>query len=45
MRSYGFRQGLGNELITPKTMFVGRGQVRCRERLGGVFKFYDREAA
>ena len=38
-------QGLGNELIAPKTTSLGPGPVRCRERLGGVLKFYDREAA
>jgi transposase InsO family protein len=38
-------QGLGNERIEPKTTLIGTGPVRCRERLGGVFKFYHREAA
>jgi len=38
-------QGLGNELIASKTTSVGRGPVRCRERLGGVLKFYCRAAA
>ncbi len=38
-------QGLGNELIAPKTTLPGPGPVRCRERLGGVLKFYYREAA
>jgi transposase InsO family protein len=38
-------QGLGNELIAPKTTSIGRGAVRCRARLGGVLKFYYREAA
>ena len=33
-------QGLGNELIAPKTPLVGTGAVRCRERLGGVLKCY-----
>ena len=37
-------QGLGNELIAP-TVSVGTGPVTCRARLGGVLKFYDREAA
>jgi hypothetical protein len=36
---------LGNELIAPKATSLGPGQVRCRERLGGVLKFYCREAA
>ena len=38
-------QGLGNELIAPTTTSLGPGPVRCRERLGGVLKFYYREAA
>jgi putative transposase len=38
-------QGLGNELIAPKTALCGPGPLRCRERLGGVRKFYHREAA
>src|SRR5499433_2062921 len=32
-------QGLGNELIAPRTTSLGPGPVRCRERLGGVLKF------
>jgi transposase InsO family protein len=38
-------QGLGNTCITPTTTSVGTGPVRCRERLGGVLKFYYRAAA
>jgi transposase InsO family protein len=38
-------QGLGNELIAPKTTSIGTGSVTCRARLGGLLKFYDREAA
>jgi putative transposase len=38
-------QGLDNELIAPKATSHRHGHVRCRERLGGVFKFYYREAA
>ena len=38
-------QGLDNECIAPTTTLVGTGQVRCRERLGGVLKFYYRAAA
>jgi transposase InsO family protein len=38
-------QGLGNELIAPKTTAIGPGHVKCRERLGGLLKFYYREAA
>ena len=38
-------QGLGNELVTPKTTLTGTGPVRCHEQLGGILKFYYREAA
>ena len=38
-------QGLGNERIAPTTTSIGTGPVRCRERLGGVLKFYYRAAA
>jgi transposase InsO family protein len=38
-------QGLGNELIAPKFTSREPGEMRCRERLGGVLKFYYREAA
>ncbi len=38
-------QGLGNELIAPTTTSSGTGPITCRARLGGVLKFYDREAA
>ena len=38
-------QGLRNELIAPTTTSIGTGPVTCRTRLGGVLKFYYREAA
>jgi hypothetical protein len=38
-------QGLGNELIAPKTTSIGTGPVTCHARLGGVLKFYYRKAA
>ena len=38
-------QGLSNALIAPKMTKIGRGSLRCRERLGGVLKFYYRDAA
>jgi transposase InsO family protein len=38
-------QGPGNELIAPKTPVIGTGPITYRERLGGLLKFYDREAA
>jgi putative transposase len=39
-------QGLGNRLIDPDDN-VGRagGRVRCRERLGGMLRYYHRDAA
>ncbi len=39
-------QGLGNELIEPNDE-VGQtsGEIECRERLGGMLKYYYREAA
>jgi hypothetical protein len=30
---------------SPKTAVIGKGPIRCRERLGGVLKFYYCEAA
>src|SRR5262249_39682048 len=40
------RQGLGNRLIEAGEE-VGRraGEVHCRERLGGILRYYYREAA
>ena len=39
-------QGLGNRLIeTPSRLAAPRGDVVCRERLGGLLKFYGRRAA
>jgi putative transposase len=38
-------QGLGNERIAPTTTLNGTCPVRCRDRLGGLLKFYYREAA
>ena len=38
-------QGLGNELIAPTTPVIATWPITCRERLGGLLKFYDREAA
>ena len=34
-----------NELIAPQTTVIGTGQIKCRERLGGLLKFYYRQAA
>ena len=38
-------QGLGNALIAPKQTVIRSGPIRCRERLGGLLQFYEREAA
>jgi len=38
-------QGLGNEFIAPQTTTIGTGPMKGRERLGGLLKFYYREAA
>ena len=38
-------QGLGNELIARATTGIGTGPIKCHERLGGLLKFYYREAA
>jgi putative transposase len=38
-------QGLGNRLIEEPKGTVATGAVGCRERLGGVLKYYYREAA
>ena len=34
-------QGLGNELIAPRGDHRGGTHVRCRERLGGLLRYYD----
>ena len=39
-------QGVGNKLIDPSEPSVeSTGPVRCREKLGGLLRFYHREAA
>src|SRR5262249_19092063 len=38
-------QGLGNELIAAQPTVTGTGPLRCRERRGGLLRFYYREAA
>jgi transposase InsO family protein len=37
-------QGLGNELITTETGPLRGTHVRCRERLGGLLRYYHRAA-
>jgi putative transposase len=37
-------QGLGNALITPAAAAAGGTQVRCRDRLGGLLRYYHRAA-
>jgi putative transposase len=38
-------QGLGGQLIVPPANLNRPGPIVCRERLGGLLRFYDREAA
>jgi putative transposase len=39
-------QGLANQLMGPEPDLASRsGQVRCRERLGGLLRYYYCEAA
>ena len=39
-------QGLGNQLIDPeKGVGAVAGKIECRERLGGMLKYYHRQAA
>ena len=39
-------QGKGNILLFPRNTDRGRvGSVQCRERLGGLLRYYHREAA
>jgi hypothetical protein len=38
-------QGLHNELIAPATAVSETGPITCCKRLGGLLKFYHREAA
>ena len=42
----GNHQGKGNVLLFPRNTDQQReGPVRCRERLGGLLRYYHREAA
>ena len=38
-------QGLGNKIIEPDFSSQDEGEVICRERLGGLLRYYDRDAA
>jgi hypothetical protein len=41
-------QGKGNQLLFPRTLLSNaapHGKVRCQQRLGGLLKYYHREAA
>ena len=37
-------QGLGNELIDPPAAVAEATRVRCRDRLGGLLRYYHRAA-
>ena len=38
-------QGLENKIIEPEFGSVEEGQVGCRERLGGLLRYYYRDVA
>ena len=39
-------QGLENKIIRPEFAEVSRvGEIKCRERLGGMLRYYYRQAA
>ena len=39
-------QGIGNNIITPgEEVGRTRGEIQCRDRLGGMLRYYHREAA
>jgi putative transposase len=37
-------QGLDNDLIAPRRRLLGGPHVRCRERVGGLLRYYHRAA-
>ena len=38
-------QGMGNKIIEPEFGSEMEGEVNCRERLGGLLRYYYRDAA
>ena len=38
-------QGLENRIIDPEFGSAGQGEVQCRERLGGLLRYYHQDAA
>ena len=38
-------QGLENRIIEPDFSSGGEGEVQCRQRLGGLLRYYYRDAA
>ncbi|MGK0188276.1 MAG: putative transposase [Verrucomicrobiales bacterium] len=38
-------QGLENKIISPEFSSSSEGEIRCRQRLGGVLRYYNRDAA
>ena len=38
-------QGLGNKIIEPDFGSDREGEVNCRDRLGGLLRYYYRDAA
>jgi hypothetical protein len=41
----GENQGLGGQIILPPANLNRSGTIVCRERLGGILRFYRRKAA
>jgi transposase InsO family protein len=38
-------QGLENKIAEPEVGSAEKGNVNCRERLGGLLRYYDRDVA
>jgi transposase InsO family protein len=38
-------QGLANAILEPEAIGKGPGPIRCRDRLGGMLRYYHRDAA
>ena len=38
-------QGLGNDLIAPTRRTAGRARIRCRDRSGGLLRYYYQAAS
>ena len=38
-------QGMGSQILFPASQLPSQGPIACKQRLGGVLKFYCRKAA